>query len=185
MLLLAWQRITPLTGTDIRNASYRLRAVTQELSLPIQRPPRFKAFLFGNLFIPLLQGLVNTGSKRKFFDWMNDYQLLNKDCSMVLVYFTAYNCTNFRYQIKVIQVKEKRFKLWSCSLCMFLQPPVTSYFLGKTFLSPCSQTVNHCSPLYTRNRVVYSRFVYNAMSRPTLGPTQPPVNGYRGSFPRG
>jgi hypothetical protein len=50
------------------------------------------------------------------------------------------------------------YKLWSCSLCSFLQPPVTSSLIGRNILlnTLFSNTLSLCSSLNVRDQVSHS-----------------------------
>jgi hypothetical protein len=49
----------------------------------------------------------------------------------------------------------EEYKLWSSSLCSFLQPPVTSFLFGPNILlnTLVSNTLSLCSSLYVRDQV--------------------------------
>ena len=56
----------------------------------------------------------------------------------------------------ILTISCKIYKIWSCSLPSFLQPPLMTCLLGQiSFWTPCSQNISLYSPLNIRDEVLH------------------------------
>jgi hypothetical protein len=60
------------------------------------------------------------------------------------------HCPSHPYDLIILIILEEEYKLWSPSLCSFLQPPVTSALFGPNILL---NTLSLCSSLNVRDQV--------------------------------
>jgi hypothetical protein len=79
----------------------------------------------------------------------------NRTCFLLLPHSCYMPCPSHPPWLDILIILGEQYKLWSPSLCSFLQPPITSSLFGPNiFLSTLfSNTLNLCSSLNVRDQV--------------------------------